>query len=236
MRYKRNQDKQKSSYIRKDLFRFDSYLEYFLLDIKWPSINTMVTFSLSFTAVLLVSGSIRSSNWVPILPGYWETCVIAGIGALLLSGLKNNMLWPHLIFIALSGSYIWLMTMSIIDTTSIESQILTLGSRFHVWWNALINGGASTDRIPFVLIILFIVWIMCYVTIFLVIKSNSIYSMIPSGFVLVTNLTYLPEDSSSWLFAYLFIVGLLFSWFVFLRKAKQFTETGTVISKSILPW
>ena len=233
MGYKRNQDNQKPSYIRKDIRRFDSYLEYFLLDIKWPSINLMVTFCLSFTAVLLVSGSIRSSNWVPMLPGYWETCVIAGIGALLLSGLRNYTLWPHLIFIALSGSYIWLMTMSILDTTSIESQILTLGSRFHLWWDALINGGASTDRIPFVLIILFIVWIMCYVTIFLVIKSNSIYSMIPSGFVLVTNLTYLPEDSSSWLFAYLFIVGLLFSWFVFLRKAKQFTETGTVISKSL---
>ena len=97
----------------------------------------------------------------------------------------------------------------------------------------MVEGGACTDRLPFIALILYLIFSVTYVTAYVAIKYKSVYSIIPSGFVLIANLTYLPRDSGNWMYLYLIAAGSLLSWLVFVGMYTRWNREGSILSKGI---
>jgi len=195
--------------------------------------NTWITWGLAMLVSTVVAYSFVEANWVPSLPGLIPLIVLSSFSALALSGTRKFVIMPHIIAHSLGILISCLFTAFTIGSTSFESQILSFTWRLDYWIVALVEGGASTDRLPFVALILYLIFSVSYVTTYIAIRYKSVYSIIPSGFVLIANLTYLPKDSGNWMYLYLIAAGALLSWLVFVGMYTRWTLEGSILSKGI---
>ena len=201
--------------------------------VRRSPVNTWITWVLALLVSTVVAYSFVDANWVPSLPGVIPLVVFSSFSALALSSTRKFIIMPHIISHSLGMIIICLFTVFTIGGTSFEAQILSFTWRLDYWIVALVEGGASTDRLPFVALILYLIFSVTYVTAYVAIRYKSVYSIIPSGFVLIANLTYLPRDSGNWMYLYLIAAGSLLSWLVFVGMYTHWNREGSILSKGI---
>ena len=199
--------------------------------------NTLIQVWIIWVLAILVSAVVAYSfvdaNWVPSLPGVVPLIVLSAFIALAISGTTRFVIMPHLLAHFLGLIVVCFFSIYTIDSTSLESQILSFAWRLDFWALALIEGGASTDRLPFIALILYLIFSVSYITVFVAVRYQSVYSIIPSGFVLIANLTYLPRDSGNWMYLYLIMAGSLLSWLVFVGMYNRWNSEGVSFSRGI---
>ena len=201
--------------------------------IRHSPANTWVTWLIATLVSTVVAYSFVDANWVPFLPGVIPLIILSSLLALLLSGTTRFVVMPHIISHSLGIFIICLLTAFTVGGTSFESQILSFTWRLNYWVLALVEGGASTDRLPFAALILYLIFSLTYVTTYVAIRYKSVYSIIPSGFILIANLTYLPRDSGNWMYLYLIAAGSLLSWLVFVGMYTRWNQEGSILSGGI---
>ncbi len=199
--------------------------------------NTLTQIWIIWILAILVSSVVAYSfvdaNWVPSLPGVMPLIVLSAFIALAMSGTTRFVIMPHIMAHFFGIIFICCFSIYTIHSTSFESQILSFAWRLDYWLLALTEGGASTDRLPFVPLILYLIFFVSYITVFIAVKYQSVYSIIPSGFVLIANLTYLPRDAGNWMYLYLIMAGSLLSWLVFVGMYSRWKDEGAIFSKGI---
>ena len=188
---------------------------------------------LSTLVSAVVAYSFVDANWVPSLPGVMPLILLSAFIALALSGTTKFVIMPHIAAHFFGIIVICLFSIYTIHSTSLEAQILSFAWRLDFWLLALTEGGASTDRLPFVALILYLIFLVTYITVYVSVRYQSVYSIIPSGFVLIANLTYLPRDSGNWMYLYLIMAGSLFSWLIFVGMHSRWNDEGAILSKGI---
>ncbi len=201
--------------------------------IRHSPTNTWITWLLAILVSTVVAYSFVDASWVPSLPGVIPVIGLSAFSALALSNTRKFVIMPHIISHSFGILIICLFAAFTIHGTSFESQVLSFTWRLDYWILALVEGGASTDRLPFIALILYLIFSVTYVTSYVAIKYKSVYSIIPSGFVLIANLTYLPRDSGNWMYLYLIAAGTLLSWLVFVGMYTRWNREGSILSKGI---
>ena len=170
-----------------------------------------------------VAWSVENARWVPELPGF---LVLITIGGVLGLRVAQSRAWPliaHITAISFGLMLASAYTITLIDGTNLASRILTGTNRIVFWTDALLEGGASTDRLAFVLILLSGTFLLTYATVFLTLRLRSVWAFLPAGFALFSNLTYLPPSAMKWLLVFLLVAGLLLVRLVHLERARQWS-------------
>ena len=84
------------------------------------------------------------------------------------------------------------------------------GSDYATGSGALLDGSTSSDPVPFVLALILVVWAVSYTSAWGVLRWRNVWvALIPPGFVLLTNISYLRDQSSVQLVLFLFVAVLL---------------------------
>ncbi len=167
-----------------------------------------------------VAWSVENARWVPELPGFLVVITIGGVLGLRVAQSRSWPLIGHAFAISFGLLLAFAYTLSNVVGTNLESRALTASNRVVFWADALLDGGASTDRLAFVLILLSGAFLLTYLTVFLTLRLRSVWAILPAGFALFSNLTYLPPSAMKWLLVFLLVSGLLLVRLVHLERSR----------------
>jgi hypothetical protein len=168
------------------------------------------TFLLLLLSVMLAVRSVGSVEWVPT-PGLYLLALSGALVGLLLAKVRFNG-W----LLAVGGMLLGIC-LSFFQVTSLVEGVTSLdryaeiGNRFFVWGQAFVNGDVSCDTLPFSLFLLFTSWLTGFICSWSFFRKHNIWgAVLPSGIVMVINLTNLPPGAQRLpLYLYLFVVCLL---------------------------
>ena len=192
-----------------------------------------LTVILAWAVGATVAWSVENAKWVPELPGFLVVITVGGVLGLRVAQSRSWPLIGHAAAVSFGLLLSCAYTLSLVDGVVLESRALTAANRIVLWADALLEGGASTDRLAFVLILLGGAFLLTYVTVFLTLRLRTVWAILPAGFALFSNLTYLPPSAMRWLLIFLFFAGLLVVRLVHLERSRGWSAarartTGTL--------
>ena len=142
--------------------------------------------------------SLESANWVDSAPSlfiplfvFWTISLI-----LIFSKLSDVKIWCLAIVVSF-GLSIFISAYSIdLSETLLESEMERLQEttvRLGQWIEAIFTGGVSTDPLPFVFLINVLIGLITFFSVWSLFRfCNPWLVLVPSGFAILTNISYLP--------------------------------------------
>jgi transglutaminase-like putative cysteine protease len=189
--------------------------------LKGPS-EGWVAFLLLLLSVMLAVWSVGSVHWVPT-PGLYLLALWSVVLGLLLAKIRFNG-WLLAIAGLLLGLYLsfYQLTSLVEGATSLD-RYAEVGSRLLTWGRAFVDGNASVDTLPFSFFLLLTSWLAGFICSWSFFRKHTILgAVLPSGIVIIFNLTNLPPGAQKLPFyLYLFVVCLLVARLFFLERERD---------------
>jgi hypothetical protein len=190
---------------------------------------------LSLTLVLLlqvpVIGSLESANWVNEMP---SLAVAAGLGVAAgwllaqssLRAIPATVAGIVVAFVSVMGLVLYVMERVDFELgEGFRGLLWEFWLRLRDWGAALIDGGISTDPLPFVVLMVAVVFTVAYLSSWAVVRwRNPWAALIPGGVVLLTNISYLPGQPSLAFILYVFAAVLLVTRLHLLRSLARWRQ------------
>ncbi|MDM8520306.1 DUF3488 and transglutaminase-like domain-containing protein [Anaerolineales bacterium HSG6] len=190
---------------------------------------------LSVTLVMIVTLGISATGWTKGV----SIVTFAGVGATIISLMliRSILSWwvAHLTSTIIGlGWCFWVTSRLLPATYSWMERWEVLMGRLQYWYWQAINGGTSYDNLMFVFQMNLIIWLMVYLTLWLILRSGRVWqAIIPGGLVLLINLYYAPQDITWWFIAYILVSLLLVIRFNLFRQELRWRAEGTFFRSDI---
>lgn len=186
----------------------------------------LVTFVIVLIVFMAVVQSIDSANWAEEMPSLYP---IAFFGLALGIGLAKtplNEVVAH--FLALMAGIAGVVIAATGDLPgSLSERVNELADRMDIWFEALVSGGISNDNLPFVVMVVALTFITAYISAWSLFRwYNAWLGLVPAGLALLTNISYLPGQSSGALLVFLFGSILLVARMHVLRRSRAWRQSG----------
>ncbi|MBI4328455.1 MAG: transglutaminase domain-containing protein [Chloroflexi bacterium] len=191
-----------------------------------------MTFVLALLTSLVIVLSLEAAHWTEGTADLKAIAIAGGVIGLVVASVRRFLVLPHLLALGLGALLSFNQTLSVVHATTWEGQAVIALKRIDLWWQTLSEGGLSPDQLPLGLAVTFLAWLLAYITVFLAARTQSIWALVPTGFALLSNLTYLPDQFATWLFLYLLAAALLLAWMVFQERRRSWSRAGTATE----PW
>lgn len=203
--------------------------------LKGPS-EGWVTFLLVLLSVMLAIRSVGSVEWVPT-PGLYLLALSGLVLGLLLAKVRFNG-WLLAIGGILLGIYLsFYQLTSLVEGASTLDRYAAVGNRLFIWGQGVVNGDVSCDTLPFSLFLLFTSWLAGFLCSWSFFRKHNIWgAVLPSGIVIVINLTNLPPGAQRLpLYLYLVVVCFLVARLFILERKKDWDHRNVRRSPRDLP-
>lgn len=192
-----------------------------------------ITFALVGVALFAVIVSIEAADWVSEMPSLALAAFVGLLSGWVLSHAPGRAWLLHLVGVAIGVTVVFaevMQSMRLSDPalqSGVRDRWGELWARNREWLDALLSGAASSDPLPFVLIVVFLAWALTYLAAWAVFRWRSPWlALAPGGFALLTNISYLPGQPSREFVIFLFAAILLFSRLYLLRTAAMPAATA----------
>lgn len=175
----------------------------------WLSWEEWLTFTLLLFLMVPVVGSLQSADWVDEMPSLVATALYGLVFGWVIA--KSPLPgWAGAVIGGLAGAgttlFLVLRSLLLVDAgqDGWSQRWTEFWLRLQDWWKALLTKDFSADPLPFVVVLVFAVFVVAYVTVWSTARwKNPWAAVLPGGFVLLTNISYLPGQPS---FAVVFFV------------------------------
>ena len=193
--------------------------------IKGPS-EGWATFLLLLASVMLAVWSVGSVHWAPT-PGLYLLAPLGVVLGLLLAKVRFNG-WLLAIAGLLLGIYLSFYQLTgLVEGATGLARYTEVGNRLLIWGQAFLNGDvipdAIPDTLPFSFFLLLTSWVAGFICSWSFFRRHTILgAVLPSGIVIVFNLTNLPPGAQKLPFyLYLFAVCLLVARLFLLERERD---------------
>lgn len=190
---------------------------------------------LLFLVLMIMTHSLEQANWVDEMPSLTATGLFGFVCSWTLAKFPVRSLIVHTLGLVFGLSWILVLilkNMQLADPllgAGVQTRWSELWLRLHDWSSALIEGGVSSDPMPFVMMLVFATWAVSYISTWSVVRwKNAWVALTPPGFVLLTNISYLPGQPSLQLGLFLTVAVLLVLQLHFTRALSHWRRTRTV--------
>lgn len=194
----------------------------------WLSWEEWLTFTLLVFLMVPVVGSLQSADWVDEMPSLVATA---------LCGLVLGWVIARSPLPGWAGATLGLFAGAVTTLLLVLRTLLLVGTgkkdgwaerwsefwlRLKDWWSALLAKDFSADPLPFVVLLVFSVFIVAYVTVWSTARwKNPWMAVLPGGFVLLTNISYLPGQPSFAVVVFVVASVLLVTRLQYTRAAER---------------
>jgi transglutaminase-like putative cysteine protease len=175
-----------------------------------------LNFLLLFVALTAMTNSLEHANWVDEMPSLTAAAVFGLTSGWLLAQIPVRSWWLQIAGVGLGLGWVFALAMANMELadpllgTGVRARWSEAWLRLREWGSALLDGGISSDPLPFVLMLVFATWAVAYLGAWAVVRwRNPWVALIPPGFVLLTNISYLPGQPSLQFVVFLFAAVLL---------------------------
>ena len=186
-----------------------------------------LSFGLLAATQFAVAFSIARANWVDEMPVLPLATAIGLVAGAVLARARAMPLALFLLGLAIGFAVSVAMVMQTMELSDplagsgFATRWSELWARMGDWLSALFGGGVSSDPLPFVLLMVFVVWFLPYVAAWAVFRwQNAWLALVPAGVALLTNISYLPGKPSFEFIVFLFAAMLLFARIHLLRTIR----------------
>jgi len=185
----------------------------------------IVTFALLGALVLAVISSVYRAEWVDIMPSLYPVTFFG----LLMGAMLARVRWPEAMIHVLAlpvGAVASLATiLSIVPGATPWDRYEELHARMAAWFDVAFNGGISADELPFVVLVVPLAWIASYLSSWAVFRWQNVWlALVPSGFLLLSNVSYFSGQFSFAVVVFLFAAVLLITRVNLTARAKTWRE------------
>ena len=194
----------------------------------WTSWESWTTLLLILLAQLPVIGSLQSSEWVDEMPSLITTALAAVVAGWLLAQSRLHSSIATLIGVATGAAVVLALVLQrvpIIDETlgtGWSGRWAEFSLRMQAWGSAFWNASISTDPLPFVVLLVALVYLVVFLSCWAVVRwQNAWAALIPGGIILLTNISYLPGQPSLGFIIFLLVSVLLVTRMEFLRAGAR---------------
>jgi transglutaminase-like putative cysteine protease len=186
---------------------------------------------LLLVALLAMSDSLERANWVDEMPSLTAAALFGLATGWVLAQLPLRAWLLQIVGIAIGLGWVFAIVMANMELadpllgTGVQQRWSELWLRLRDWGTALVEGGVSSDPLPFVLMLVFATWAVAYLAAWAVVRwRNAWVALIPPGFVLLTNISYLPGQPSLQFVVFLFASVLLVLQLHFAKALHRWRE------------
>ena len=198
----------------------------------WWSFESWITLSIVILVQLPVVGSLQSADWVREMPSLMvpATAAVAvawALGNSRIPGLIAALVGVIVASVATTALVLHTMTLADPFASGLGDRWYEFRLRLLEWGRALIDLGISTDPLPFVVLLTASVFLVTFVSTWAVVRwRNPWLALVPGGFVLLTNISYLPGQPA---FSFVFFVlaaVLLVARLTYLQALDRWRQAG----------
>ena len=167
------------------------------------------TLGLLALMLLVVGDSITAARWVET-PGLVTLLILSALAGLGLAKVKAPWFLLQPLGLLVGGVVVLWRTSLVIDAPTLSDRIREMFDRLDVWYEAATSGGISTDLMPFTILLLSATWFLGFFGSWFVFRRNNVWiAVVLSGVVLLTNLSFLPEQFALRFFLFMLLAMLL---------------------------
>ena len=201
-----------------------------------PPWEEAITFVLLLVALLAVVISVERADWVREMPSLGVAALFGLVSGWALARVRAHAAVLHLAGLAFGLAVVFGMVMHTMrlgdpSASGVRARWSELWARNGDWVQALRTGDASTDPLPFVLLVVLMSWALAYIAAWAVVRwRNAWLALVPGGFALLTNISYLPGQPSVEFIVFLFAAILLFTRLHMLRVVEDAEGDGPATS------
>ncbi|MBI2865801.1 MAG: transglutaminase domain-containing protein [Chloroflexi bacterium] len=186
------------------------------------------TVALIALQLLVVAWAMGAARWISEMPSPGQTALMALAAALLLSRLRLPGLLLHPVALGTGAATVLWQMGGLIPSTGTVDAALQVVTRLDLWWTAARFGTISVDTLPFVAMLLAVVWLTGYLTGWLAFRSRQVWlPVLPGAILLLVTLNYTTEQHGRYLFFYLLVSLVLVAWLNYVRQRQRW-ETARV--------
>lgn len=186
-----------------------------------------LTFGILSVMFLSVVHSIDSANWVDDMPSLYPIGFSGLILAYALSRVRWNELLLHPLAVSAGALLVYLQLISIVPGGGIGARTDQLTERMRAWWTAVTQDGISTDPLPFIVLMLVLVWLGAYVSSWAVFRwRNAWLGLVPGGIALMWNISFIPGQYSNSFIVFVFAAVLLLMRVHLAHKEAEWDRAG----------
>lgn len=186
---------------------------------------------LLFVALMAMSNSLERANWVDEMPSLTAAAIFGLASGWVLAQIPLRS-WL-LQVVGMTAGLAWVFAIVMVNMeladplleSGVRARWSELWLRLRDWGAALLEGGSSSDPLPFVMMLVFATWAVSYLASWSVVRwRNAWVALIPPGFVLLTNISYLPGQPSMQFVIFLFAAVLLVLQLHFARAITRWRQ------------
>jgi hypothetical protein len=188
----------------------------------------LVTLALLGVIFLTVIGSVNRAGWVDDMPSLYPIA----FSGLLMGALLSRVRWPegfvHLLALPVGATAALGQILAVVPGPSPWARFDALEERMGDWFHAAFTGGISSDSLPFIVLVVALSWLAAYLSSWAVFRWRNIWlALIPSGWILLMNISYLPGQFSFAFVVFLLGAVLLVGRLYVMDRAKRWRDDGT---------
>ena len=201
-----------------------------------------VTIDQAKSVVFLTAALVMAATWAVGATGWTKglnSLTFVGLGVVLIGMMLARSILPGLaahlfsLIIGLAWSF-WVTSRLLPAHYTWLERWQNLVFRLNYWYSQAVQGGTSYDNLMFILQMGVIVWIMGYLMIWFVFRSQKVWlAVVPGGLVLLINLYYAPKDITSWFLFYLLLSFVLIIRFNLLKQETKWRAEGVFFRPDI---
>lgn len=176
----------------------------------FPYTFTAEALSLVLVAVLTIA-TVRISElagWLE-LPYLLQVSLIALVLGLALA--KSGIIdWAgHSLSFVLGTTVVMGVGAATVTADGWSDRVDIVMHRLEVWWDIASEGGVTRDNLPLMLLLLFVAWLLSYLSMWLVLRNRFKWlAVVPSAVWILVNIRYIPPATSSYYGVYLMAIIL----------------------------
>jgi len=169
-----------------------------------------LTFGILAVMFMSVVHSIDSAHWVDDMPSLYPI----GFSGLIIGYALSRVRWSELLLhppaLLAGAALVYLQLIAIVPGGSPYVRTEELVDRMRAWWTAVTQNGISTDSLPFIVLMLVLVWLGAYVSSWAVFRwRNAWIGLVPGGVALMWNISFIPGQYSNSFIVFVFAAVLL---------------------------
>ncbi|MGE3075290.1 MAG: transglutaminase family protein [Dehalococcoidia bacterium] len=164
-----------------------------------------LTFAAAVITFLAVAVSLEQANWVKRMPDFPPTAIAGLLIGMVAARIRYHAAAIHPVALLLGAVVVVLATQTFADGVTLGERLSDYRFRMVEWYHVVRAGDISNDNLPFVVLVHALIFLSTYFAAWCLFRwRNAWLAVVPSGIILLTNISFLRGKPSEAFVVFLF--------------------------------
>ena len=186
---------------------------------------------LTFAAAVITFGavgvSLQQAHWVDDMPAFVPTAIAGLLIGMIAARIKYYAAVIHPVALAIGVAVVVLTAQSFADGATLSERLSDFRFRMEEWYHVVRAGDISNDNLPFVTLVHGLTFLATYFAAWCLFRwHNAWLAVIPSGVILLTNISFLKGKPSETFVVFLFGAIILIARLHLQKRQAEWKRDG----------